>query len=180
MFRPLKGFTLIEAMVVMAIAVILLMIAIPAWSHARAAANASAVRAELATSLLKAVSYSANAGAEVVVCPASILDQCTDSIDWDSGWLAFADANGNRVRDPIETLIVRTSAIGKSVHLQSTSGRTRLVFQPSGGNAGSNVTFTLCDSRGIEYATALILSNMGTLRNGTPPRDAAQRCVYGQ
>jgi type IV fimbrial biogenesis protein FimT len=180
MFRLAKGFTLIEALAVMAVAAVLLVVAIPAWSHARAAAKASTVRAELAASLLKAVSYSANAGAEVVVCPASILDQCTGRIDWDGGWVAFADANGNRVRDLTETVVARTPAVDKSVHLQSTSGRTKLVFQPSGGNAGSNVTFTLCDSRGIEYATALILSNMGALRNGTPPQDAARRCVYGQ
>ena len=179
MFRNVKGFTLIEAVVVMTVAAILLAVAIPAWSHARAAANAGSVRAELAATLLDAVNHSANAGAEVVVCPTSSAGQCTGSIAWDNGWVVFADINGNRIRDLNETLLVQASPIDRSVHLQSTSGRTRLVFQPNGGNAGSNVTFTLCDSRGVDYATSLVLSNAGRLRTGTPSPQAARRCVYG-
>lgn len=179
MFRSVKGFTLIEAVVVVTVAAILLAVAIPAWSHARAAAHAESVRAQLASSLLEAVNHSANAGAEVVVCPTATVGQCAGSIAWDGGWMVFADINGNRARDLNETLLVRTSPIDKSVHLQSTPGRTRLVFQPNGGNAGSNVTFTLCDSRGVEYASALILSNTGVLRTGTPLREAAWKCVYG-
>ena len=61
------------------------------------------------------------------------------------------------------------------MHLRSTAGRTRLVFQPNGGNAGSNVTFTLCDGRGAATATTLVLANDGRLRAGTPTPDAAQR-----
>lgn len=179
MFRPVKGFTFIEAVVVMTAAAILLAVAIPAWSHARAAANAGSVRAELAASLLDAVTHSANAGAEVVVCSASSAGQCTGSVAWDAGWVVFADINRNRIRDLNETLLLKASPIDRSVHLQSTSGRTRLVFQPNGGNAGSNVTFTLCDSRGVDYATALVLSNAGRLRTGTPSPEAARRCVRG-
>ena len=51
--------------------------------------------------------------------------------------------------------------------------------QPNGGNAGLNVTFTLCDSRGIEKATTLVLANDDRLRQGTPTAAAAQACVYG-
>ena len=63
------------------------------------------------------------------------------------------------------------------MHLRTTVGRTRLVFQPNGGNAGSNVTFTLCDGRGAAQATTLVLANDGRLRSGTPSTAAAQACV---
>ena len=36
------------------------------------------------------------------------------------------------------------------------------------GNAGSNVTFTLCDGRGASHARTLVLSNAGRLRHGVP------------
>jgi type IV fimbrial biogenesis protein FimT len=91
--------------------------------------------------------------------------------------MAFADINGNRTRDTNETLVVQTGPIDRSVHLHSTSGRTRLVFQPNGSNAGSNVTFTLCDARGSDYAIALVLSNSGHLRVGSPSREAAWSCI---
>jgi type IV fimbrial biogenesis protein FimT len=63
------------------------------------------------------------------------------------------------------------------VHLRSTAGRTRLVYQPNGGNAGSKVTFTLCDGRGAARAATLVLANDGRLRGGTPTASAAQACV---
>ena len=94
--RPVNGFTLIEALVVMTVAAILLAVAIPAWSHAKAAANAGSVRADLAASLLDAGRHSAIAGSEVVVCPATASGECSGSTNWDDGWLAFADINGDR------------------------------------------------------------------------------------
>ena len=180
MLRPVKGFTLIEALVVMTVAAILLAVAIPAWSHARAAANAGSVRAKLAASLLDAVRHSAITGTEVVVCPNSSSGVCSGSTNWDSGWIVFADINGSRTPDPNETRLGVENALPSDVHLRTTSGRTRLVFQPNGGNAGSNVTFTLCDKRGPKTATTLVLSNTGNLRPGQPTDAAAWNCVYGR
>jgi type IV fimbrial biogenesis protein FimT len=71
----------------------------------------------------------------------------------------------------------RIAALGGRVHLRSTTGRTRLVFQPNGGNAGSNVTFTLCDGRGPAKAVTLVLANSGRLRTGQPTEAAALGCM---
>lgn len=175
-----KGFTLMEAMIVMAVAAILLAIAVPAWSNAISAAHNSAARAALAATVLDAVRHSASTGTEVVACPDTGTLQCSGSVDWSGGWIVFADLNGSRMRDGNETLVRKVSPLEGGVHLRSTVGRTRLVFQPSGGNAGSNVTFTLCDSRGTEKATTLVLANDGRLRQGKPSAAAAQACVYGK
>ena len=55
-----------------------------------------------------------------------------------------------------------------------------LVYQPSGGNAGSNVTFTLCDGRGAVRATTLVLANDGRLRAGKPTEAAALACMQNR
>jgi len=178
--RRLNGFTLIEALAVMAIAAILLAVAIPAWSHAKAAANAGSVRANLATSLLDAVRHSAIAGSEVVVCPVAASGQCSGSTNWDGGWMAFADINGDRMPGAGETRLGGSRVLPAGTHLRTTAGRTKLVFQPNGGSAGSNVTFTLCDSRGVTSATTLVLSNLGSFRAGKPTASAAWDCVYGK
>jgi type IV fimbrial biogenesis protein FimT len=179
MSRFPKGFTLMEALVALAVVSILAAVALPAWSHARAAANSGSVRAGLAASLLDAIRHSAVAGSEVVICPTQGTDQCSNSSKWDKGWIVFADLNGNRIRDSNETRLADGPPLPDGVHLRSTAGRVRLVFQPNGGNAGSNVTFTLCDSRGPDFASSLVLSNSGNLRTGRPSMTAARDCVYG-
>lgn len=175
----LKGFTLIEAMIVLAVAAILLVVAIPAWSNATSAAHNGATRGALAMTVLDAVRHSALTGAEVVLCADTGAAQCSGDVDWGNGWIAFADLNGNRKRDARETVVGQAPALKGGVRLRSTPGRTKLVFQPNGGNAGSNVTFTLCDRRGVAKASTLVLANDGRLRQGVPTAAAADACVYG-
>ena len=171
-----RGFTLIEAVIALVVAGILLGIAVPAWSGALEAAHAGSARVALMESLVRSIDHATLAGSEVVLCPGDA-GGCRDSIDWSGGWIAYADLDGDRHRSPRETLVDRQPALAGNVHLRSTPGRTRLVFQPNGGNAGSNVTFTLCDGRGAAKAATLVLANGGRLRAGTPTASAAQACV---
>lgn len=179
MSRLKKGFTLVEALIAMAIAATIIAVAAPAYSNARSAADTAVAKSELASTLLDAVRHSAIAGTEVVVCPQGANGQCSGQPMWESGWVAFADINGNGRRDNHETLLENHPALPERVRLRSTIGRTRVVFQPSGGNAGSNVTFTVCAPSAPQRATALILSNSGNLRAGKPTEAAAARCAYG-
>lgn len=171
-----RGFTLIEAMIALAVTSILLCIAIPAWSSASEAAHNGSAQAALGATILGAVSHAALTGSEVVLCPGDATG-CKPSIDWSGGWIAYADINGDRIRGAGETLLKAAPSLGGKVHLRSTQGRTRLVFQPNGGNAGSNVTFTLCDGRGVAKAITLVLSNGGRLRSGMASNAAALACM---
>ncbi len=179
MRNGMHGFTLVEVLVALAVMAVLLAIAVPAWSNAMSAAHNGAARSALASSVLDAVRRSALTGSEVVMCPDGGAAQCNGSVDWTGGWIVFSDSNGNRARDPDETVVRRGAPLEGGVRLRSTTGRTRLVFQPNGGNAGSNVTFTLCDGRGVAKASTLVLANDGRLRQGTPTEAAARACVFG-
>ncbi len=174
-----RGFTLIEAVVAMAITSVLVGVAVPAFNGVSEAAHNAAAQGALLESYLGAVSHAALAGSEVVLCPGDS-GGCRASSDWSRGWIVFADIDGDRVRDGNETLLHRADPLGGKVHLRSTIGRTRLVFQPNGGNAGSNVTFTLCDGRGVGKATTVVLANNGRLRSGKPTATAARACMQNQ
>ena len=176
MLRSSRGFTLVEAMIALLVAGVLLAVAVPAWSGALEAAHATSARAVLLESLTRSISHAALTGSEVVVCPGNA-SGCRNSVDWSGGWIAYADIDGDRRRGANETLLSSQPALTGRVHLRSTLGRTRLVFQPNGGNAGSNVTFTLCDGRGAAQAATLVLANDGRLRGGTPTALAAQACL---
>lgn len=171
-----RGFTLIEAVICLGVASILLGVAVPIVTDALASSRASAARATLLASLTTAIGHAATTGTEVVLCPSNGT-ACLDSFDWSGGWIAFADIDGNRRRAPAETLVKATGPLHESVRLRTTTGRRRLVVQPNGGNAGSNVTFTLCDRRGTDAAVTLVLANTGRLRAGEPTRKAARGCI---
>jgi type IV fimbrial biogenesis protein FimT len=172
-----RGFTLIEATLALAVAGVVMGIAVPSLTSASEAAHSGAAKAKLLATLNRSIGHAAATGVEVVLCPGDIAGGCRPSPDWSHGWIAFADLDGNRQHAATETLLVDEAALGGKTHLRSTEGRTRLVFQPNGGNAGSNVTFTLCDGRGPADATTLVLANNGRLRSGTPTAEAAQACM---
>lgn len=173
-----RGFTLIEAVIAVAVAGVLVGTAVPALTGALEAARASSARAALLASLTRSISHASLTGSEVVLCPSGG-DGCRDTPDWSGGWIAYADLDSDRAHDPNETLLHTEPALPGKVHLHTTSGRRRLVFQPNGGNAGSNATFTLCDGRGAARAVTLVLSNDGRLRAGKPTATAARACMYG-
>jgi type IV fimbrial biogenesis protein FimT len=175
--KPQTGFTLLETLVTVALAAILLTVALPAYNSAMAAAHAGSAQAALAATVLDSVRHAGLGGVEVVACPSAAGTGCDDSWDWSRGWIVFADTDGNRRRDLYERLVKREPALADRVRLRSTTGRRRLVFQPSGGNAGSNVTFTLCDTRGASRASSFVISNGGRLRTAPAAPSAAADCM---
>jgi type IV fimbrial biogenesis protein FimT len=173
---PPSGFTLIELLLALAVLSILAALALPVVGNATSAANASQATAAVLESVTLAVRRASIEGVHTVACPGDA-NGCRSSIDWSNGWIVFADNNGDHILQPGERILHTQAKLANGVHLRSTAGRTRLVFQANGGNAGSNVTFTLCDKRGAARATTLVLANDGRLRNGTPTEDAAQACM---
>jgi type IV fimbrial biogenesis protein FimT len=170
------GLTVLELLIAVVVVATLAAVALPRLGAAREAAHSGAAHQALVGSLMAAASHAASTGAEVVLCPGDV-QACRATQDWSRGWIVFADLDGDRVHDRYETLLRRERPLGGKAHLRSTPGRTRLVFQPNGNAAGSNVTFTLCDGRGPERATALVMDNVGRLRAMPATPDAAKACV---
>ena len=166
-----RGLTLIELMIVVAGVTVLATVALPALSGGLEASRGADARAALLGSLMTASNRAALTGTRGVLCPSIDGHNCTDSPDWSAGWLVFMDVNASREIDAGEPILRVQQALSGRVRLRSTVGRTRIVFQGNGGNAGSNVTFTLCDGRGPAKARALILSNTGGLRDGDATAD---------
>jgi type IV fimbrial biogenesis protein FimT len=174
--RRASGFTLAEALPALAILGLLAAIAASMLGGVHAARAAEA-RAALLDTYQAAIRHAATRGVHVVACPAGTGGGCRDTVDWSGGWLMFEDRDNDRSRDPDERVVSSWPALGAKVHLRSTAGRKRLVFQPNGGNTGSNATLTLCDGRGTKKATQLVLSNQGRLRETPAPSAAANACM---
>lgn len=174
-----RGFTLLDALLGMSLAALVFGFAVPNYRAALAQAHASSARSAMTMTLYAAMREAAVNGRTAVICPSAKTDFCAGGIDWSDGWVAFIDLNGDRERSPIEPLIRRQPELSGDVRLRSTRGRPRLVVQPSGSNAGSNVTFTLCDRRGPKKALSLVLANNGRLRAVPARAGTALACTEG-
>ena len=176
--KNVHGFTLVQLMVTLGVIAVLFGIAVPAFSNGLEAARSIDARSNLLTSLTVASNKAAMSGTRAVLCPSPNGLRCVNSPDWSLGWIVFLDGNGDREVGPEDRVVAQMRALTGKVRLRSTVGRTRIVFQGNGGNAGSNVTFTLCDGRGAAKARALILNNQGRLHEAVASAAAiASTCI---
>ncbi len=178
--RRTSGFTFLQLIICLAVLGVLLSLALPALHGAVAETHSSSVRTALYDSVVAGGNHATITSTETVVCASSDGQRCSGSKDWSGGWIVFGDRDGNRERGQQETLVRKQQALEHDTRLRSTSGRTRLVFQPLGSNAGSNATFTLCDKRGAGQATSVVLANSGRIRQGRPGTHAASECAYSR
>ncbi|HEC15556.1 MAG TPA: prepilin-type N-terminal cleavage/methylation domain-containing protein [Sedimenticola sp.] len=100
--KQIGGFTLIELMITLAVAVIVLALGIPAFNAMLANNRASAQANSLVTALAFARSEAAKRGLRVALCPRDAPGQadfsCGGRNDWVNGWMVFTDASGKARR----------------------------------------------------------------------------------
>lgn len=93
-----QGFTLIELMVTLMIAVILITIGIPSFQNIVRNNRTTAIANEMLTALYFARSEAIKRGISVTVCPSA--DQATCAANWAAGFIVFADNdNSNSFTD---------------------------------------------------------------------------------
>jgi type IV fimbrial biogenesis protein FimT len=176
--RHMKGFTLLEIAVAIAVLAVLCAIALPSYSGAIARADCNTLLTALVGSVTEARGAAMNYDSDSILCPSTDGVSCSGSTQWQGGWIVGVDGDGDNSIGGGEMVISHQRAFEEKVNMVTTRGRTRLQFQPYGSNAGSNVTFTLCDHRGPSGATAYVLNNGGHFREVEPRQEnVASACA---
>ena len=180
--RCLRGFTLIEVVVVMAVFAILLTIALPSMSQFVTENRIKQAATDFDMTLLNARSNAMRMGVPVVVCASTgatsnNVPSC-DASSWSSGWVSFVDYQRTGSPTASGVLVVHGS-IPSSLYVTVTpSATTAFQYLPGGqlqlqasGTGGSAATTTtniaICDVTGKSSTMA---QQVNILANGRPQR----------
>ncbi|PIT74880.1 prepilin-type cleavage/methylation domain-containing protein [Limnohabitans sp. G3-2] len=116
----LMGFTLIEALVVLAVLGVLLSLAVPNLSNLYAKHQLQAQAEGLLDSLMMARSEALKHQQPVTLC-ARAAAQCDTQPNWQQGWWVFVDTNHNARRDEGEALLEAREAFPLHMFLAANS-----------------------------------------------------------
>lgn len=172
------GFTLIETMVVLAIAAIVITLGVPSFNGALQRQRVSATMHLLSADMAMARGTAIMRRSRVIVCPRAegSSPDCSDAKDWSRGWLVFTDANGNRRPDASgDILRVSDAPASDSAVLYLPASRDALSYLPDGRSAGSNLSIHVC--RDGEHLGKVAVNNLGRVRSERPR--PGSRCPYG-
>ncbi|WP_295580407.1 GspH/FimT family pseudopilin [uncultured Lamprocystis sp.] len=167
--RRASGFTLVEIMVVLTIAVILLAVAVPSFQSLVRNGRRAALTNEFVLALTFAKSEAVKRGVPVTVCSRATNTTCTtgDGATWDNGWLIFVDNDHDGIVDDADTppdLVLRAFPALPDGSTLRGGARKRVTFHGTGFSKGFTDTFRLCDPRGTTEGKAIVLSNQGRVR----------------
>ena len=164
-FRQIKGFTLIELIITIAILAIISTLALPYFHDIMAKQEIKNTTHSLIYSMQMAKTHAATQHNNVVICPSTDGLNC-QADSWNSGFVGFVDSNKNRQVDSNEDIIF-TQAINLkygSLNWRGTLNIPSLTFQALNGLPnGSNGSFYYCSTHQQPHSK-IILSNMGHIR----------------
>jgi type IV fimbrial biogenesis protein FimT len=179
MREPGRGFTLLELMVVLALAAVILSLGVPAFKDFRRNSRITGIANDFLGSVQSARSEAIKRQLPVAVCPSDNPDaadaECSDGPF--RGWIAFVDEDNDCLRDAADPdeIVVRTggridsdspsqqvtpvsngvcASFAANGFVQTIAGRgtaSRTLFCDSRGNAAQGGT-TLSAARGLEIS----------------------------
>jgi type IV fimbrial biogenesis protein FimT len=161
-----RGFTLLELLVVVGISGILLGVGLPAMGalieRNQFKAEVSAVHRAVELSRSMAVYR----GEAISLCPLDNLGNCSDQ--WSNSLSIFADTDRSGSLDENEVIIKVLPALsGDSSNLMRDFNRSSAVmFYPSGSAFGRNGTMKICLRSTPNLSATIIISGSGRIRMG--------------
>jgi type IV fimbrial biogenesis protein FimT len=145
-----RGLTLVELLVTLTIAAILASAAVPSFTFALSSYRISGQVNGWIGDLQYARAEAIKRGQTVTLCASSNGTSCTTATsNWQSGWIVFADANGNATVDAGESVLRSQALLAGSNTLTADNSVRAVTFNRDGfaiGLPAGNVTLRLHDA----------------------------------
>lgn len=162
-----SGFSLLELIVVLAMASILFGIGAPSLGPFLSSERGITRMNSLAGSLALTRSEAIKRNQHVVLCKSPDGEYChRKGASWHDGWIVFVDRDHDRRRQNDEPILQHHGAgsTGQTLTYAAFGSRHYITYRPS-GMTRTNGTFTLCDPHYPDNARALILMKTGRVRS---------------
>ena len=166
--QSIKGFSLIELVITLAIAGVLISYALPSIYDLKSNKILKNESDRLMVSFAYARTYAITQQKQVVVCPSLSGNDCDNQSNWFQGWIVFDDSNSNRKLDADEELLLFENPMDASVTATSSIYRSKIRFNNIGFSPGTNVSINFCDKRGKDFAQSIIINNAGRIKQSKP------------
>ena len=151
------GFTLLELLVVISIAAILLLVAVPSFLDSTQRTNRNAAVTALADAVSVARSEALGRGIATVLCTSTSGSECTAGSEWNAGFLVAETQSGEVLQ--VWQMLPDTLSVSLD-----TGGDTDKLFFQADGMTYKNSTYVVCDESGDENARALVVGYSGISR----------------
>lgn len=137
-----RGFTLVEVLVVLAIAAILVTIAVPGYAFLVNAGRLTSATNDLLTALHLARSEAIKRGVRITVCktgnPAAPAPACDPAAEWEQGWVVFEDGGTRGVIDAGDSVLWTHGSISAWADISAVNFSLYVSYLPTGASQGSN------------------------------------------
>lgn len=172
------GFTLVELLVTLTMAVILLAVGVPSFRTVIQNNRLTSGTNDLVSALNLARSEAVTRGLRVTVCKSADQATCdTSGSGWEQGWIVFTDENNNADYDPsatpAETLLrVHGPMENQIIATGNTHVANYISYIASGQSQKTDGgiqlgTIQLCDDRSGDFGRDLVMNLTGRIRTDT-------------
>ena len=165
MARNGRGFTLIEALTVLAVSAILLGSMVPSLTHMLNRSRATVAHNWLIGSIMFARQTAISYGSLVTLCPSFNGSQCGGN--WHDGTIVFIDRNRNARVDPKDTIVKRFNfpIEGATISWRSFRNRRYLQLTSMGYTNFQNGNFVYCSAdQDPRYRRQIVINMSGRAR----------------
>ncbi len=176
-----SGFTIIEILMTMVVMAILLSIAAPSVTRTLLDSRIRSQSSDLLANLAVARSEAAKRGVRVTICASTTYANASPSCTgggasaWNTGYIIFADQNGNGSFDAATDIVLKVGDPLSGGNTLVSSGFTApatadtFQYRPSGNTnlPAAGGSFKLCDNRSGNFGRSIAISATGRAISST-------------
>jgi type IV fimbrial biogenesis protein FimT len=162
--RRVGGFTLVEAMVVIAISAILMVLAAPSMRNLIESNGVSDSVDSLTGSIAFARAEAIKRGVPVAICPSNAATTgtvaCETGTEWANGWIVFVDYAGDGALATNDSVLRMQGSFTKNGAITLAPAGT-LVFKPMGTLGSRAAGFTFASPSSISSLSKMVCVGLG-------------------